>query len=88
MKEGSLKELLAATASATELEQTPKEKPEEENSGSNSHSRKGGFEQLLWWQQILKVKKKKKKRQPDISPPWPPSTAQTSLPLPSTPVGC
>lgn len=61
MKEGPLKELLAATASATELEQTPKEKPEEENSGSNSQSRKGGFEQLLWWQQILKVKKKKKK---------------------------
>lgn len=44
IKEGPLKELLEATASATELEQTPKEKSEEENSGSNSQSRKGDFE--------------------------------------------
>lgn len=50
MKEGALKELLSAIASATELEQAPKEKSEEENSGSNSQSRKGDFEQLLWWE--------------------------------------
>lgn len=46
-KEGPLEEFLAATASATDLEQPPKEKSEEENSGNNSQSRKGDFEQLL-----------------------------------------
>ena len=48
VKEGPLKEPLAATASATELEQIPKEKSQEENSGGNSQSRKGDFEEVPW----------------------------------------
>lgn len=42
VKEGPLKEPLAATVSATELEQIPKGKSQEENSG-NCQCRKGDF---------------------------------------------
>lgn len=63
MKEGPLKEPLAATASATELEQiSPQKKSQEENSGGNSQSRKGDFEAVRWWGQKLKGGKKEKKK--------------------------
>lgn len=48
VKEGLLKEPLAATASTTELEQIPKEKLQEKNSGGNSQSRKRDFEGVHW----------------------------------------
>lgn len=54
MKEGPLKEPLAVTARATQLEQISKERSQEENSGGNSQRRKRDFEEVPWWGQILK----------------------------------
>lgn len=48
VKEEPLKEPLVATASATELEQTSKEKSQQENSGGNSQGKKGDFEEVPW----------------------------------------
>lgn len=46
-KAGPLKEPLAFTASASEVEQIPKEKKtQEENSEGNRQSRKGDFEEV------------------------------------------